>query len=61
VALMAMTFLVALFIPGIIYGLELIIGGVQALVFAVLTVVFSVQAQESHHHDDDHDHAEEHA
>lgn len=59
VALMAVTFLVALLIPGVIYGLELIIGGVQALVFAVLTVVFSVQAQESHHHDDDH--AEEHA
>ncbi|MDX2078769.1 MAG: F0F1 ATP synthase subunit A [bacterium] len=61
VALMAVTFLVALLIPGVIYGLELIIGGVQALVFAVLTVVFSVQAQESHHHDDEHDHAEEHA
>ncbi len=61
VALMAVTFLVAVLVPGVIYGLELIIGGVQALVFAVLTVVFSVQAQESHHHDDEHDHAEEHA
>lgn len=55
VALMAVTFLVALVVPGVIYGLELIIGAVQALVFAVLTLVFSVQAMESHHHDDEHD------
>ncbi|MFW5709451.1 MAG: F0F1 ATP synthase subunit A [Chloroflexota bacterium] len=55
IALMAMTFLVAVFVPGVIYGLELIIGAVQALVFAVLTLVFSVQAMESHHGDDHHD------
>ncbi len=61
VALMAMTFLVALFVPGVIYGLELIIGAVQALVFAVLTLVFSVQAMEHHgdHDHDDHGHHEE--
>ncbi len=58
VALMAVAFLVALIVPGVIYGLEIIIGAVQALVFAVLTLVFSVQAME--HHGDDHDHAEEH-
>ncbi len=57
VALMAVTFLVALLVPGIIYGLEIIIGTVQALVFAVLTLVFSVQAMESHHGDE---HGEEH-
>ena len=58
VALMAVTFLVALIIPGIIYGLEIIIGAVQALVFAVLTLVFAVQAME--HHGDDHEHEAEH-
>ncbi len=54
VALMAVTFLLAIAVPGVIFGLELIIGLVQALVFAVLTLVFAVQAQESHHHDDAH-------
>lgn len=58
VALMAISFLVATLVPGVIYGLELIIGAVQALVFAVLTLVFSAQAMESHH-GDDHDHAHE--
>ncbi|MEQ8672279.1 MAG: F0F1 ATP synthase subunit A [Aggregatilineales bacterium] len=58
VALMAVSFLVAMIIPGVIYGLEVIIGAVQALVFAVLTLVFSVQAME--HHGDDHEHAEGH-
>ena len=59
VALMAVTFLVALLAPMVIFGLELIIGAVQALVFAVLTLVFSVQAMESHH-GDDHEHDAEH-
>jgi F0F1-type ATP synthase membrane subunit a len=60
VALLAITFLVSLLVPGIIYGLELIIGTVQALVFAVLTVVFSVQAMEAHHGDEDHHEGEDH-
>lgn len=62
IALIAVTFLVAMIIPGVIVGLEIIIGGVQALVFAVLTLVFTVQAMEGHHGDDhEHgDHAEEH-
>jgi len=55
VALMAISFLVSLLVPGIIYGLEIIIGSVQALVFCVLTLVFSVQAMEAHHGE----HAEE--
>jgi F-type H+-transporting ATPase subunit a len=58
VALMAISFLVALIVPVVIYGLEVIIGTVQALVFAVLTLVFSVQAMESHH--GEHEHHEEH-
>ncbi|MBK8136081.1 MAG: F0F1 ATP synthase subunit A [Chloroflexi bacterium] len=60
VALMAISFLVALMVPGVIYGLELIIGGVQALVFSVLTLVFSVQAMEAHH-GDEHDEHSDHA
>lgn len=56
VALMAISFLVALVVPGIIYGLEVIIGSVQALVFAVLTLVFSVQAMEAHHGGDEEHH-----
>jgi F0F1-type ATP synthase membrane subunit a len=60
VTLMAITFLLALFLPGIIFGLELVIGFVQALVFAVLTLVFSVQAMESHHGDDHGHHDDEH-
>ncbi|HLV34519.1 MAG TPA: F0F1 ATP synthase subunit A, partial [Spirillospora sp.] len=61
VALIALTFLVALFVPMVMYGLEIIIGTVQALVFAVLTLVFAVQAMEAHHGDEEHaEHAEEH-
>jgi F0F1-type ATP synthase membrane subunit a len=52
-------FLVSLLLPGIIYGLELVIGTVQALVFSVLFTVFAAQAMESHH-GDDHEHAHEH-
>lgn len=61
VALLAISFLVSWLVPGVIFGLELIIGSVQALVFAVLTLVFSAQAMESHHHDEEHhDHSEVH-
>ncbi len=60
VALLAITFLVSLLVPGIIFGLELIIGTVQALVFAVLTVVFSVQAMEAHHGDEHHEEGDDH-
>lgn len=55
IALMVVTFLVAFLVPGVIYGLEVIIGGVQALIFAVLTLVFSVLAMEPHHDDEHHD------
>ncbi|MDX1994308.1 MAG: F0F1 ATP synthase subunit A [bacterium] len=61
VALLAISFLVSVFIPGIILSLEIIIGAVQALVFAVLLVVFATQAMEGHHGGDDHDeHGAEH-
>lgn len=43
-------------IPVIILLLEIIVGTAQALVFAVLTLLFCAQAMESHHGDhDDHD------
>jgi F0F1-type ATP synthase membrane subunit a len=57
IVLMVFPFLLAFVVPGIMIGLEIIIGFVQALVFAVLTLVFSVQAMEAHHgddHDDEH-------
>lgn len=56
--LFIMAFLVATFLPVVFYGLELIVGLIQALVFAVLTLVFSAQAMEGHHGgDEDHEHA----
>lgn len=55
--LFIMAFLVAMLLPVVFYGLEVIVGFIQALVFAVLTLVFSAQAMVSHHHDD---HEEEH-
>ena len=58
VALLVVMFLVDNLIPGVIILLEIVIGAVQALVFAVLTLVFSVQAME--HHGDDHDHDDHH-
>lgn len=63
VLLFVMSFLVATFLPVIFFGLETIVGFAQALVFAVLTLIFSAQAMVSHHHedhDDEHEHAEAH-
>ncbi|MEM6282090.1 MAG: F0F1 ATP synthase subunit A [Chloroflexota bacterium] len=56
IVLMVFPFLLTFFVPTIMIGLEIIIGFVQALVFAVLTLVFSVQAMEAHHGDDHDDH-----
>ncbi len=55
VALIAISFLVSILVPGVILLLEIVIGAVQALVFSVLTLVFIVQAME-HHGGGDHDH-----
>ena len=55
--LFIMAFLVATLLPGVFYGLEIIVGAIQALVFAVLTLVFSAQAMEGHHGgDEEHEH-----
>lgn len=56
-----MLFLVGTGLPVIFYALELIVGLAQALVFAVLTLVFISQAMEGHHGDEEHgEHAEAH-
>jgi F-type H+-transporting ATPase subunit a len=57
ILLIVMSFLVAAFLPLIFIGLELIVTTIQALVFAVLTLVFASQAMEGHH-GDDHGHEE---
>lgn len=54
VLLFVMAFLVALLLPAIFYGLELFVGLIQAFVFAMLLLVFSSMAMESHSHDEDH-------
>lgn len=48
-----MLFLVGTGLPVIFYALELIVGLAQALVFAVLTLVFIAQAMEGHHGDEE--------
>ncbi len=49
ILLIVMSFLVAAILPMVFYGLEIIITTIQALVFAVLTLVFVSQAMEGHH------------
>ena len=58
IVLIIFSFLLAFAVPGVLFALEIIIGLAQAMVFSVLTLVFSVQAMESHH--DDHDDDEHH-
>ncbi|MBN2472187.1 MAG: F0F1 ATP synthase subunit A [Anaerolineae bacterium] len=55
VLLFIMAFLVATMLPVVFYALELFVGLMQAFVFAVLTLIFSAQAMESHHHDEEHE------
>ena len=55
ILLMVMSFLIAMFLPIVFYGLELIVTTMQAYVFAVLILVFAGQAMAGHHGDDDHD------
>ncbi|MBN2471028.1 MAG: F0F1 ATP synthase subunit A [Anaerolineae bacterium] len=54
VLLFIMAFLVATMLPVVFYFLELFVGLMQAFVFAVLTLIFSAQAMESHHHEEEH-------
>ena len=55
VLLLVMTFIVPFFIPMPFLGLELFVGFIQALVFAMLALVFMNMAMQSHD-----DHGEEH-
>ena len=41
-------------VPLAIYGLELMLNAVQALIFSVLTLMFTLAAIEGHHGDDEH-------
>ncbi len=59
IVLFVMSFLVPI-LPWPFFILEFFVGVIQALVFALLTAIFMNLATVSHHHDDDHDHAEAH-
>ncbi len=48
-------FLVATFVPIAVILLEIFVGAIQAFVFAILFLMFSVVAMTSHHDDDHHD------
>ncbi len=48
VLLFIIPFLLAWFVPVLFYGLELFVGAIQALVFALLTLVFATMAATSH-------------
>ena len=59
ILLFVMSFLVPI-LPWPFFILEFFVGVIQALVFALLTAIFMNLATVSHHHDDDHEHAEAH-
>ncbi len=59
VALGVITALTLAFIPLALYGLELMLNLVQALIFSVLTLMFILAAIEGHHEDETHAHTEE--
>ena len=44
----------AFVVPVALYGLEVMLNFVQALIFSVLTLIFIVLAIESHHHEEGH-------
>ncbi len=59
ILLFVMSFLVPI-LPWPFFILEFFVGAIQALVFALLTAIFMNLATISHHHDDEHDHADAH-
>ena len=59
ILLFVMSFLIPI-LPWPFFILEFFVGVIQALVFALLTAIFMNLATISHHHDDDHEHAEAH-
>jgi F-type H+-transporting ATPase subunit a len=54
VALAVVTGLTVALIPVALYGLEVILTFVQALIFSTLTLMFILAAVESHHHEEGH-------
>ena len=59
IVLFMMTFLTIFITPIVFYGLEILVGGVQALVFMGLTLVFAVMAVASHGgHEQEQEHGE---
>jgi F-type H+-transporting ATPase subunit a len=54
VALAVVTGLTLALIPVALYGLEIILTFVQALIFSTLTLMFILAAVESHHHEEGH-------
>lgn len=54
VVLATMAFLITFLIPVPFYALEVLVGAVQALVFAMLSLVFFTMATISHEHGDEH-------
>ncbi len=59
ILLFVMSFLLPI-MPWPFFILEFFVGAIQALVFGLLTAIFMQLATISHHHDDDHDHADAH-
>ena len=55
VALGVVTALFIAILPVALYGLEIMLTLVQALIFSTLTLMFTLAAIESHHQDDHHD------
>lgn len=60
VLLLIMAFLVPFIAPITIYGLELFVGLIQAIVFSLLVLVFGIGAVESHDEDHDEGHGGDH-
>ena len=58
IVLFMMTFLTVFMVPVLFYALELLVGGVQALIFMGLTLVFAVMAVATH---GEHEQHEEHS
>jgi len=56
-----MTFLLVFLVPLAFYGLEILVGGVQALILMGLTLVFTVMAVAPHPgHEEEHSAAGQH-